>query len=288
MIRLSLSRLARLGMIGVPCLGLACSQVPIAKSTAPNPMQALPSSAVDPAMSLVTYEEPAKEASVRAAAPDAKPQPLSISLDTVLRLAEEQNPQIALARGKVGVASTEQSQVMAQWLPDIYVGVGYYRHEGGIQLQEGPLIDSSTNAFLAGPTVDARYDYRDRAFRKVEAARKVWQNQGELSKVTYEQMLEASSTYIDLLSAYSALAISQDLEKKIKVLYDKAVQVYETTKTADTEVEKTRIEADLKFQQATQIKVQGQIEAGHRLVGDEQPRLHGQSTRHDDALALAA
>ena len=38
MIRLSLSRLARLGMIGVPCLGLACSQVPIAKSTAPNPI----------------------------------------------------------------------------------------------------------------------------------------------------------------------------------------------------------------------------------------------------------
>ena len=259
MIRMSLSRLARLGMIAIPSLGLACSEVPVAKSTAPNPMQALPSTPVDRAMSLVTYEQPASSATVRAASAEAKA--MSVSLDTVLRLAEEQNPQIATARSKVEVACTEQSRILSQWLPDIYLGVGYYRHDGGIQLQEGPLINSDTQAMLAGPQIDASFNYRERAFQKVEAARKVWQNQGDLSKISYEQMLDASNTYIDLLAAYSALAISQDLEKKIKELYDKAVKAYETTKTADVEIEKTRIEADLKTQQSTQLKLQGQIES---------------------------
>ncbi len=170
MIRMSWSRLAKLGMIGVPCLGLACSHVPVERATAPNPMQALPSTPVDRAMSLTTYHTEAHD-SVRAAAPEPKAnQPMSVSLDTVLRLAEEQNPQIAVARSKLDVSFVERSRLRADWLPDIYLGFGYYRHEGGIQLQEGPLIQSSTGDALAGPQIDARYDYRERAFQKVEAA----------------------------------------------------------------------------------------------------------------------
>src|SRR5262249_2639984 len=148
-------------------------------------------------------------------------QTLPISLDIVLRLAAEQNPQIALASAKVSAACAEKEAARARWLPDIYLGVGYYRHEGGIQLQEGPLISSSTGAFATNLAINGEYNPRNYAFLQVEAARKVWQNQGELSKITYEQTLEAATTYIDLLAAHAALAVSQELEKKAQQMYEK-------------------------------------------------------------------
>jgi outer membrane protein TolC len=266
---LSLSRLARLGMVGLPCLGLACSQIQVTKPTVPNPMKSFPATPVDKAMSLALHNTPAaNDSAVRAASAETRHQHLlQISLDTVLRLAEEQNPQIAAARSKVETAFSEKCLAEVRWVPDIDIGVGYYRHEGGIQLQEGQLTNSSTGAVYAGPQLEAKFNPREYAFRQIEAARKVWLNQGDLSKITYEQMLDASNTYIDLLAAYSAMAISQDLEKKVKVSVEKAIKQYESSMTLDVELEKIRCEAELNLQKQTQLKLQGQIEAAaHKLT----------------------
>src|SRR5262245_738228 len=65
---------------------------------------------------------------------------LPVSLDAVFRLAEGQNPQLAVARARVQQAFAERDLAAQRWLPDIHVGAGYYRHEGGIQDQDGRLI----------------------------------------------------------------------------------------------------------------------------------------------------
>src|SRR5262245_25714941 len=139
--RLRLSRLARLGMVGLPCIGLACSQIQTTpRPRVPNPMQSFPASPVDRAMSLADNAIGSAETAVRAASAttiESRPQPLQISLDMVLRLAEERNSSVAVARSKVETAFAEKCQAEARWVPDINVGMGYYRHEGGIQLQEG-------------------------------------------------------------------------------------------------------------------------------------------------------
>src|ERR1051326_587109 len=56
---------------------------------------------------------------------------LPINLDTVLRLAQDQNGQIQLAREQVNEAFANKALADKAWLPDIDVGVSYYRHEGG-------------------------------------------------------------------------------------------------------------------------------------------------------------
>jgi outer membrane protein TolC len=268
MSRLGIRRLAKLGMMGLPALGLACSQVPATAPRAlPSPMLQLPHSPVDAAMGITQGEPPVEEpgsATVRAYGAETKleRQALPISLDTVLRLAEEQNPQVSVARAKVRAACAEKEAAAARWLPDIYIGVGYFRHEGGIQLQEGPLITSSTGAFATGLSFNGEYNPREYAFRQVEAARKVWQNQGELSKVSYEQLLDASTTYIDLLAAHAARAVSQELEKKAADMYDKVKKKFDMAGgTADVSVEKARFDAEIAQQKQTQTKLRGQIEA---------------------------
>ena len=139
---------------------------------------------------------------------------LPIGLDTVFRLAEEQNPQVALARARVREAYAEK-EVASRWLPDIYVGTAYYRHEGGIQNEDGTLTHSSTAAMFAGLEIDGKLDVREFAYQKVNAQRKVWQQRGELSRVTSETLLGAASTYIDLLTARTGEAIAREIEGKL-------------------------------------------------------------------------
>src|SRR6266404_2800484 len=167
-------RLARWGIAGLPCLGLACAQVPnndLRSPPVPAAYPASPGPAADSSFNVRLSPEPvAHDANHR--------QALTVSLDAVMQLADEKNPQIAVARAKVASAFAEKELATKNWIPDIYIGVGYWRHEGGIQLQQGPLITSSTGAFEAGPQINATYNPRDRAYKQLMAARQVWQSHG--------------------------------------------------------------------------------------------------------------
>src|SRR5690242_4130242 len=56
---------------------------------------------------------------------------LPISLDTVLRLGQDQNGKVALAREQLHEAFAGQDLAAKRWLPDLFLGTSYYRHEGG-------------------------------------------------------------------------------------------------------------------------------------------------------------
>src|SRR5579871_4176853 len=239
-----LRRLLRLGLLALPGMGIACSHLPTNDNALPGPMSQLPHKPVDGAMGVPPMTSPSNSGVRLTSATTTcpAPEPLPISLDTVLRLAEQQ-------------------LAAASWLPDIYLGVGYDRHDGGIQLQSGALITSDTNALDMGLRMSAEYNFRDHTYKQVEAARKMWQNQGELSKITYEQLVDASTTYIDFLAACSALAISIQFEKNIQPSYDQVMKMYNMDATADVLLEKYQIEGARNYQQCVQKTLRGQIEA---------------------------
>lgn len=183
-------------------------------------------------------------AAAQLGAPAAAPgKPLPISLDAVLRLAEEQNPQIALARAKVREASAEKAVAGKAWLPAVYVGTAYYRHEGGIQNEDGTLQHSSFGALFGGLELNARLDVRDVAYQQLNASRRVWQQQGELSKINYETLLDATGTYIDLLAVRTGAAMARATLKNLEALDERAQKLAKTEPAAKVEV--SRIQADL-------------------------------------------
>jgi outer membrane protein TolC len=183
---------------------------------------------------------------------------LPISLDTVFRLAEEQNPQIALARERVREACAEKN-VADRWLPDIYVGTAYYRHEGGIQNEDGTLTHSSTGAMFAGLEIDGKLDVREVAYQKVSAQRKVWQQRGELSRVTSETLLSASSTYIDFLTARTGEAIAREMAGHLRSMLDHARRTAAVEQAVEVDV--SRIQAELDSQEQTIVRVRSQASA---------------------------
>src|SRR6202030_3932653 len=125
-----------------------------------------------PASLPAPYPQTAEHATVHTVDAE-KPHELPITLDTVLRLAEEHNPRIGLAREKVHESLLEQEQNCRSWLPDVYAGMGYYRHEGGIQDFQGNLVHSSYQSLYPGLTLESELDLREATFRQIKGERNI-------------------------------------------------------------------------------------------------------------------
>src|SRR4029077_6153440 len=101
----------------------------------------------------------------------------------------------------------------------------YYRHEGGIQNEDGTLTESSFGSLFAGTEIRGRFDLREAVFQKVDAERKVWQQKGELSKLTSENLLDAANTSVDLLAARAGEAVAIRTEELLQDLLVKATKL---------------------------------------------------------------
>ncbi len=208
------SRLRRwavgLSAAGWPLLASGCAQptgavahcVAVPQRSVFAALQTAPAVAADSGVRQVGFE-PGRNKMLPAPTPEPinlLPAPTPVNLDAIFHLAEEKNAQIALAREKVHESDLSSQLAAKGWLPDVTAGVGYFRHEGGIQNEDGTLTRSSFGALYPGVDVHADFDVRAATISRIEAERKRWQQQGELSRVNYETLLDAADTYIDLLS----------------------------------------------------------------------------------------
>lgn len=166
-----------------------------------------------------------------------------ICLDTVLRLAQDQNGLVRLARERVAEAYAEQDLAAKRWLPDVSLGMGWWRHDGGIQDFVGNLLETHYQGALAGMELRGKFDMRDVVFQRLEAERKVRQQQGELSRFNCEQLLDAASTYVDLLAAQAAMAIAVEAEAKLQRLLTQTKRLEKIDQ--GVRIEAARVEAEL-------------------------------------------
>jgi outer membrane protein TolC len=194
---------------------------------------------------------------------------LPINLDTVLRLAHDQNGQIQLAREQVNEAFANKALADKAWLPEIDVGVSYYRHEGGIQDVDGQFFHSSFGSLFGGLELHGKLDLREAVFLKIDAERKIWQQKGELSRLSSENLLDAANTYIDLLTARSGEMISLDAEQKIRKALEKAKSLAEVEKGFAPQV--PMIQAQLSAQE----QITRGAKAGARSAGAKLTQLLG-------------
>jgi outer membrane protein TolC len=182
------------------------------------------------------------------------PPGVPISLESVLHLAEEQNAQIRLARARVREACAAQNG--NPWLPDIYLGTGYYRHEGGIQNEDGTLTHSSTGALFAGMELYGKLDVQEMTYRCLCAERRAWQQKGEASRITSDRVLEAATAYIDLLAARTAEALFQGEENDLEALLADVRR--QAAVSPGQQIEVAQIEADLQEQRQALRKAREQ------------------------------
>ena len=197
--------------------------------------------------------------------PPQQSQGVPISLDTVLRLAQDRNGQMAIARQRLQEAFAQQDLASKKWLPDLTVGTAYYRHEGGIQDVDGQFLHSSYGSLFAGLEMRGKLDMREAAYLRIDAERKVWQQKGELSKLTSETLLDAAGTYVDILAAGTSEVVSQESEKKLGELAALALTLANID--PGLRVELVRVNSEIQGQKITTRKLrEGANNAAAKLV----------------------
>lgn len=213
---------------------------------------------------------PATDQGVQPASHDAPvpleaPKEVPITLDAVLRLAEQSNAKISGAREKLHESQLSAEQAQGLWMPNVYAGAAYYRHEGGIQDFQGNLVHSSFGSFQPGLQVRGELDLREATFRQLDAERKVWQQKAELSQVNSETLLEAAQTYVDLLTARRAEQLFRQLQEYERKILRRAEIIAKTESSADQLVAGLRSSLSAHDYQAAQVRQQGDA-ASAKLV----------------------
>jgi hypothetical protein len=76
--------------------------------------------------------------------------PLPINLPTALRLADSRPIDIAVATQRIRQAAAQLDRANVLWLPTVFVGPDYIRHDGQIQDVQGNVFGTSKTSFLFG------------------------------------------------------------------------------------------------------------------------------------------
>src|SRR5262245_183192 len=154
------SKAQRISRVGLALLIVAlCVHPSRAQTVTSKSVTALPGQ--EPAVHSNEMLPPAKPAgtdSGKNQGHDGKDVPLT--LDTIFRLAESHNARVGLARARVAEACAVNCLANKNWLPNLYIGSTYYRHEGGISLEDGTLLRSSFGVLFGGIDINSKLDLR--------------------------------------------------------------------------------------------------------------------------------
>jgi outer membrane protein TolC len=156
------------------------------------------------------------------AQPGACEKPLPINLATALRLAGARPVVITAAQASVDVAAAELARVRVAWLPSVYVGAGYYRHDGAVMGASGNFYINSKDEFMAGGGLVARFATADALFAPLAARQVLRARQIDVQTARNDALLATAEAYFNVQQAHGRLAGTQDVVDKALALRDRA------------------------------------------------------------------
>lgn len=149
--------------------------------------------------------------------------PQKLDMSTALQLVAGQNPQVAFAHQRIAEAAARLEAAEALWLPSIRAGVSLNRHEGNLQNSNGQIVDVSRTSLQGGfgagavgagtnplPGLSAEFHLSDAVFASRIAERNLEARNFNSWGTYHDQMLRASTAYLELLRAHQEGAIARE------------------------------------------------------------------------------
>jgi outer membrane protein TolC len=165
--------------------------------------------------------------------------PLPINLTTALRLAGASPLVISTAQAGVAAASAELDRAKALWLPSVYVGAGYYRHDGSTMGQSGNFYINSKDQFMAGGGLKALVSASDALFAPLAARQVLRARQMDVQTARNEALFSVAQAYFNVQRARGRLTGAQDVVDKGTALAEK-VRGLKLGQVAPTDVNRAR------------------------------------------------
>ncbi len=164
---------------------------------------------------------PQKAAFAGPAVPAASTQgkPLPIDLPTALTL-DERQPARHPDRGRASCGppplSFDRAKVL--WLPNLALGVDYFRHDGQIQDVVGNVFNTSKSSFLLGAGPTAVFSVGDACYAPLAARQIVRARQADVQAVRNDTTLQVAEAYFTVQQARGEVAGSIDALRRAEEL----------------------------------------------------------------------
>ena len=162
-----------------------------------------------------------------------------IDLASAFRLAGARDLDIAIARERVCQAAAELGQARVLWLPSLYIGPNWIRHDGQVQTVQGQIQTISKSSLFLGGTAAAGSSVSgpvpaggpaqvsgltsilrisDAIFEPLAAKQVVSARQAGIQAVTNDALLGVAEAYMDLQQAAGRLAIAREATANAETL----------------------------------------------------------------------
>ncbi len=132
---------------------------------------------------------------------------LPIDLPTALRLAEVNNPTIALELRRVDEAAVVQHQADILWIPDLHAGPDYNRYDGRLQNSNGTIATISKQNLLLGGDAQLDWNTPEIIFGPLATARLSDAAQAGARATSSDVQIDVVMAYFDLLEVRGRMAI---------------------------------------------------------------------------------
>jgi outer membrane protein TolC len=143
---------------------------------------------------------------------------LPINLATALRMTDARAIDVALASERVQTAAAQLQRARSLWLPTVFVGTDYFRHDGQIQDVLGNVVDTSKQSFMAGVGPAAVFSFSDALFAPLAARQVLRANQAAKQTASNNSMLAVAEAYFTLQQAQGELAGAEDAVRRAQDL----------------------------------------------------------------------
>lgn len=152
------------------------------------------------------------------AAPNVEPEsrPLPINLPTALQLANARPVDISLASERIRLAAAQLDRAQVLWLPTIYLGADYFRHDGQIQDVAGTVFGTGKSALLLGAGPSAVFALSDAIFAPLAERQVVRTREATLQTARNDSLLAVAEAYFNVQQARGELAGALDAARRAK------------------------------------------------------------------------
>jgi outer membrane protein TolC len=123
---------------------------------------------------------------------------------------------VSLASERIKLACAELERARVLWLPTIYVGGDYFRHDGQIQSVEGNIFGTSKSSLLLGAGPVAVFAMSDAIFAPLAQRQVVRAQQAALQTARNDSLLAVAEAYFNVQQARGDLAGAIDAFRRIE------------------------------------------------------------------------
>lgn len=231
------------GLLAIALVGAGGAPAPVARVApapvnvpATRPGEATPLPPLPPALDPVEPRRASKPAADLASLPVGDPLVagqaiVPIDLPSALRLAGARDLDIAIARERICQSLAEMERARVLWLPSLYLGPNWIRHDGPAQVVEGPVRSISKSSLFLGASaaggasitgpipaggpapvsgLTSILRISDAIFEPLAARQVVAAREAGLQATTNDALLALTEDYFDLQDAAGRLLIARE------------------------------------------------------------------------------